>query len=114
MATRQTSSKNSALKHTPKTSTVDLSRFALYLRKEDRNRVKRGDLSFAREVERLCLTVRYLRAGGFRAEAREFSKQVMYKSWSLRSMSETKAQALVRQAEQAKQAAKKAAKLAAK
>jgi hypothetical protein len=108
-----TSSKNSALKLTPKTPTADLSRFALACRKLDRDQMKRGDLSFAREVERLCVTARYLRAGGFRTEAKEFSKQAKYKAFWVRSMSETKAQALVRQAEQAAKDAKKAAKLAA-
>jgi len=59
------------------------------------------------------VTACYLRAGGFKTEAKEFSRSSRLKRFFLRSKSETKAQAVIRQAEQAARDAKKAAKLAA-
>jgi hypothetical protein len=85
MATHRTSSKNSALKHTPKVrknapttpSNKERSLFKIL----ERELVKTGHLTFAREAERLCLTASYLRAGGFTAEAKVFSKRAEDKAF---------------------------------
>jgi SOS-response transcriptional repressor LexA len=83
MPVRKTS-KNSALKHTPKlrknvpTTPRNIERSVFKML--ERELVKSGHLTFAREAERLCLTASYLRAGGFTAEAKVFSERAKSKA----------------------------------
>jgi hypothetical protein len=92
MAVRNPSSKNSALKQTPKTLKTTPTREALIFRKLEKEMMKLGHLSFAREAERLCLTARYLRAGGFRTEAKVFSEKAEMKAVYAQTCEQTEEQ----------------------
>jgi hypothetical protein len=85
MAIRQTNSKNSALKHTPKIRrttphTISKEKEALVFRNLEKELIKIGGMPFAREAEVLCLVARFLRAKGYRTEAKAFSEKAKSKA----------------------------------
>jgi hypothetical protein len=93
MATHRTSSKNSALKDTLKTQRTTPgtpTRAALIFRNLEKGLIKIGDMPFAREAEVLCLVSHFLRAKGYRAEAKAFSQKAKEKAIFARACQETK------------------------